>query len=105
MAEVLAKKKRIRGGHRTSVTRLIHQVVSILTGELDVSKLSTLKMTLTEKIRTLTTLDDEITNLLEDEGALADDIEQSDEYKQRIYAVIVSIDNSRCPCFSHQRGT
>ena len=46
-------------------------------------------MTLTEKIKTLSTLDNEIVNLLEDEGALAEDIELSDEYKQKIYAVIV----------------
>ena len=34
---------------------------------------------------------------MEDEGALADDIEQSDEYKQKIYAVIVSIDKAITP--------
>ena len=97
MAEDLAKKKRIRGGHRTSVKKLIHQVETVLAGELDTSRLSTLKMTLTEKIRTLSAVDDEIANLLEDEGALADDIEQSDEYKQKIYAVIFSIDKAITP--------
>ena len=80
-----------------SVTKLIHQVETVLAGELDSSRLSTLKMTLTEKIKTLSTLDDEIANLLEDEGALAEDIEQSDEYKQKIYAVIVSIDKAIAP--------
>ena len=59
----------------------------MLAGELDTLKLSTLRMTLAEKIETLGTLD-EIANLLEDEGALAEDIEQSEEYKQKIYAVI-----------------
>ena len=54
-------------------------------------------MTLTEKVKTLSTLDDEIANLLEDEGTLAEDIEQSDEYKQKIYAVIVSIDKAIAP--------
>ena len=94
MAENLAKKKRIREGHRTSVTKLIHQVETVLAGELDTLKLSTLRMTPAEKIKTLSTLDDEIASLLEDEEALAEDIEQSDEYKQKIYAIIVSIDKA-----------
>ena len=71
MAENLAKKKRVRGGHRTSVTRIMHQAETVL-GKVDVSRLSASKMTLTEKIETLTTLDDEITDLLEDEAAVAE---------------------------------
>ena len=97
MTEDLPKKKRIRGGHRTSVARLLHQVETVLDGERDVSRLLALKMTLSEKVKTLSTLDNEITNLLEDEGALAEDIEQSDEYKQKIYAAIVSIDKAIAP--------
>lgn len=54
-------------------------------------------MTLTENIRTLSTLDDEIANLMDDEEALADDIDQADLYKQKIYAVIVSIDEAITP--------
>lgn len=77
-----------------SVTKFIHQVETVLAGELDNLKLSTLRMTLAEKTRTLSTLADEIANLLEDEGALAEDIEQPDEYKQKIYAIIVSIDKA-----------
>ena len=76
MAEDLTKKKRIRKGHRTSVTKFIHQVETILAGDRDISRLSVLKMMLTEKTKTLSVLDEEIVSLLEDEGALADDIEQ-----------------------------
>ena len=54
-------------------------------------------MTLNEKIKTLSTLDDEVANLLDDEGAVADDIDQADLYKQRIYTVIVSIDEAITP--------
>ena len=54
-----------------------------------------LKMMLTEKVKTLST-QDEIANPLEDEGDLANNIEQSDKYKQ-IYAVIVSIDKAITP--------
>ena len=97
MAEELAKKKRIRAGHRTSVTKLLHQAETALTGTPDVTKLTTFKMTLNEKIKTLSTLDDDVANLLDDEGALADDIDQADLYKQRIYTVIVSIDEAITP--------
>ena len=60
-------------------------------------------MTLSEKIKTLGTLDDEIANHLEDEGALAKDIEQSDEYKQKIYTItdkaIAPAPPTPHPCF------
>ena len=68
--------------------------ITALTGTPDVTKLTTLKMTLNEKIKTLSTLDDEVANLLDDEG---DDIDQADLYKQRIYTVIVSIDEAITP--------
>ena len=61
----------------------IHQVETVLAGELDTLKLSTLRMMLSKKIKMLGTLDDKIA-ASEDEGALAEDIEQSDEYKQKI---------------------
>ena len=97
MAEELAKKKRIRAGHRTSVTKLIHLAETALAETPDIKKLTTFKMTLTEKIKTVSTLDDEIANLLDEEEALSDDIDQADLYKQKIYAVIVSIDEAISP--------
>lgn len=45
---------------------------------------------LTEKTRMLSLLDDEITNLLEDEGALAGDIEEADEYKQNTIVKVIT---------------
>lgn len=71
MAEALAKKKRVRAGHKASATRLLGQVDDAIanTEALDVSKLTLLKMSLNEKLRTLKTLDREIVDLIENETA------------------------------------
>jgi len=45
----------------------------------DPAKVPQLKCSLEEKVVTLKLLDDDIVNYLEDEGALADEIEQSDD--------------------------
>ena len=50
MAEELAKMKKTRGGHRRSVTKALHEVEALLTGERDVLKLSILRRVLTEKM-------------------------------------------------------
>ena len=74
MAEQLQMKKKIRAGHRGSVTRTLRQVEEAKTGP-DLPRLSLLKMTLTEKLETLKTSDNEIVDLIDDEGALAEEIE------------------------------
>ena len=76
MAEALAKKKRIRAGHRASATRTVRQITEVLEGDTpDRDRLSLLRITLKEKLETIKTLDTEIVDLIEDEGGLADEIE------------------------------
>ena len=54
MAEGLAKKKRIRAGHRASTTWALTKVNDALAAETtDEAKLSQLKLTLEEKLGTL----------------------------------------------------
>ena len=82
MAEALAKKKkkRIRAGHKGSATKTVRQITEILEGNApDRDRLSLLRITLKEKLDTIKTLDAEIVELIEDEGDLADEIEQADE--------------------------
>ena len=94
MAEGLAKKKRIRAGHRASATRTLTKVNEALTADTsDESKLLQLKFTLEEKLDTLKLLDGEIIDLIE-EDALATEIEQADDYKSDIYAALVKIDKA-----------
>ena len=50
MAEALAKKKRIRAGHKASATNTIKQIEDILASEMpDKERLSLLRLTLNER--------------------------------------------------------
>ncbi len=59
----------------------------------DVSKLSRLKLSLNEKLEVLKQLDSEILALVE-EGDVAGKIEQSDEFKEGIYAAMMGADQA-----------
>ena len=103
MAEALAKKKRIRGGHRASATRMVQTVGEMITAfeaeptsELNVKRLLQLKLSLEEKLSTLKQLDGEILNLVENE-AVEEEIEQADAFKEKIYTATVSIDKHCAP--------
>ena len=54
-------------------------------------------MTLKEKLEKLSILDEEIADLLDDDDAVAEDVEEADEYKQKIYTAISSIDEALAP--------
>ena len=93
MAEALAKKKRIRAGHRASATRTTRQVEDILSSEApDKERLVLLGLTLNEKLETIKTLDSEVIDLIEDEETLAAEIEQADDYKESIFSALIKID-------------
>ncbi len=91
MAEGLAKKKRVRAGHRASTTRTLTKVDDVFAaGTADEATLSQLKLILEEKLDTLKLLDTEISELIE-EDALVAEIERADDYKSDIYAALVRI--------------
>ena len=92
MAEALARKKRVRAGHRASATRMITRATALLDGyDPDPMKLSQLKLSLQEKLDVLKQLDGEIVGLV-DEETVADEIEQSDGFKEEVYIVMIRID-------------
>ena len=97
MAEELVKKKRVRGGHRRSLKKSLQQVETIIADKTDNSKLPVLKITLKEKLEKLSTLDEEIADLMDDDDTMAEDVEEADEYKQKIHAAINSIDGALVP--------
>ena len=75
MAEELAKKKRIRAGHKASATKTIRQIEDILANEtIDQERLSLLRLSLNEKLETIN-----------DDDTLADEIEQADGYKESVF--------------------
>ncbi len=88
MAEELAAKKALRRGHRSSTTRTLGQVdVAISSKPLDISKISQLKRSLEDKLRCLSTLDEEIL-LLTPEDTIEEEVITADEYKERIYIAL-----------------
>ena len=93
MVEALAKKKRIRAGHGASATLTVRQITEVLEGDTpDRDQLSLLRITLKEKVETIKALDAEIVDLIEDEGGLADEIEQADTYRETLYESILKVD-------------
>ena len=96
MTEGLTRKKRIRAGHKASVTRMLTTVNGLLTTlepgpTTDTSKLTQLKLSLQEKLETLRQYDSEILDLTE-EDQLVTEIEQADIFKEEIYTAITKID-------------
>ena len=59
----------------------------------DPDQLSLLKLTMNEKLETLKKLDSEIIDIIP-EKELEDEIQQSDEYKQRIYAALTRVNKA-----------
>ena len=92
MGEKLTKKKRIRAGHRASVTRIIAQVQQALESEeLNSSKLKQPLQTLCEKVDVLRKLDSDILSALETED-ITGDIEQADIVKETLESTIFDLD-------------
>lgn len=92
MAEELARKKRVRAGHRASATRMVTRATALLDDDHpDPTKRSQLKLSLQEKLDVLKQLDGEILGLV-DEEVVADEIEQSDGFKEEVYTALVRLD-------------
>ena len=98
LTAALARKQKIRGGHRSSATRTTNSIDTLLAdGEPAPAHLAQLKLSLEEKLSTLTKLDSEILDLTEDDDVDAE-IQEADEFKDRMYGAIVRLENcSRTP--------
>lgn len=90
-AETLSRKKKIRAGHRATVTRTLGDInTTLASGTPDQDRLTQLKLTLNEKLETLNRLDSEILDLIAEDD-LENEIQQSDEYKERIYEALTRV--------------
>ena len=95
-AEALSRKKKMRGAHRSSVTRMITQVEELLRAEpeeLNVSQLKQKRQALVGKTELLTKLDEEILTTIEEDG-LEDEVEQADLVRERIELTIINLDSA-----------
>ena len=94
---LLARKKRSRAGHRASATRLLDQATTALGADpLDTDQLSLLKRMLDEKRETLKELDSEMADLVPDDE-LENEIQHTDEYKERVYGVLAKLNKALAP--------
>ena len=91
--EDLKKKKKIQGGHKGYVTRMIEKIQSLLDHfEPDVvNQLKTYRIALEEKLKILGGLDDEILGLLK-EDQIEEEIEETGNFRESIHEMIVKID-------------
>ena len=88
----LAKKKKVRGAHKASATKIIQQVNELVRSKHpNHTKLSCLKLTLKEKFETIKALDDEVIKLIDGNG-IVEDIERADEFKETVFNSFLSID-------------
>jgi hypothetical protein len=91
MAE-LSHKKRIRGGHRGSATKMIRKAEELLAKDgLDLAQLAKIRLSLQEKVSVLKQLDSEVVDLV-GEDEVADEIEQADTYMEDVYATMAKLD-------------
>ena len=85
----------MRAGHRLAATNLIRRIEELLAaGTTDVQKLSQLKLSLSEKLDNLKTLDTDLLDLIEDEATIAEEIVEADKFKETIYAAMVILDRA-----------
>ena len=92
MSNNLAKKKRVRGAHKASATKIMQQITELISSETpDQTKLACLRQALDEKLTTIKALDTEVIELLEDD-AVVEDIERADGFKETIFSSLLSID-------------
>ena len=94
MAEGLSRRKKIRGGHRSSATRTISKIYETIKStterELVITKLMHCKLTLEEKLNTIKRYDNEILELVEDEE-VEDEIDQADTFNERVQRAMIDV--------------
>ena len=98
------RKRRVRGGHKASATRIMTRVEEMLSSgdEPQRAVLNQLSMSLKEKLEEIKLLDAEILTLvtLVGDDELEDEIGRADNYKERVYASLIEIEapvTSRVP--------
>ena len=94
---------RKRGANRGIVNKKILEYEAMLEKDerkeerLDLSKVRRIRILLQEKMEMLRKLDDDILNEIEDEAAMENDIEDADNFRQRIREAIDNMDKKLDP--------
>ena len=90
------RKKRVRGGHRAHLTKLITELGTKLAGKVadHEERRLTLKACLGRKASTLSKLDEEVLEGVDDEDAMATEIEAAENLQNLIQENIIKIDKA-----------
>ena len=94
MSAELAKKKRVRGAHKASATKIMQQIVEAVRADRpDEARLASLRLSLNEEIETVKGLDADVIDLMDDDG-IVEDIDTADEFKETVFRSLLSIDRT-----------
>ena len=97
MSTKLAPKKIVRAGHTSSTRRFLGQVDTAIAGvPLDVAKITQLKRSLEDKLKSLNILDEEILALTP-EDVIEGEIVQADEVRELIYTALSRLELAQKP--------
>ena len=92
MSEGLSRKRRVRGGHRGSATRMLQEVYDTIESTVDrdsiVTRLEQCKISLEEKLEIIKQQDEEILVMVEDEE-VEHEIEEADNFSGRVRRAII----------------
>ena len=93
--EQIVRKRKVRAGHKGSVTRIIAQVREMLDSEeKDETKLTQQLQTLKEKREILSKIDLEILDSLADEQEIVDEITQADAFREGVDLTVIQIQSA-----------
>ena len=89
------RKRKVRAGHKGSITRIIPQVHEMLDSEeKDETKLTQQLQTLKEKRKTLSKIDLEILDLLTDEQEIVNEITQANAFRESADLTVIQIQSA-----------
>ena len=93
MSEELAKRRRLRAGHRGVANRRLAEARDLVDAEgtPDRMALARFAFSLQEKIEILRQLDGDILNLLDDEAEIMADIEEADKFNQELFETLLKL--------------
>ena len=95
--EALTRKKKVRGGHRSSANRTISQIYETIEStenpESTLTKLKQCKMALEEKLEVVKRCDEEILELTREDD-VENEIEQADVFKEKVQRAVIDVTNA-----------
>ena len=91
----LLKLRKVRGGHKAYSMKALEKTRTLLGAPQlsDSLKLRQNKKVLEEKLEKVSDLDDQILGLLDNEDAIAAEINESGEFRETVYEILLKIDD------------